>query len=166
MTLTEIDNLIAEISLFVGSSFGFFFFGLFLLEDSSWLSGSLAGSEGKVDMRLRSSSDHEGWDIDQLFTNGKVSLSDQRSGFVDGVGESSLEDDGLESSVHELWDGKSENVIELVLGVFEESESDHSFQECITFENSSGISDVEGKKLSGGLSDLSEEVLNSENLSL
>ena len=44
-----------------------------------------------------------------------MSLSDEHTGVVDGFGESELEDLGLESSLKEVLDFETENVIKLNL---------------------------------------------------
>ncbi len=56
-----------------------------------------------------------------------MSLSDQDSGLMDGLGlESFVEDSGLESSVQELVNGKTQDVIELKLLVGQEAVPVHS----------------------------------------
>lgn len=95
-----------------------------------------------------------------------MSTSDVDSGVVDRLGHASLEDNGLKSSLEELSGGKSENVIEFVLTLLEETELDHSLDKGFTFEDSLGISGVKGKELSGSLSDLGENVLDLEDFSL
>ena len=42
-----------------------------------------------------------------------MSLSDENSSVMNRVSELSLDDNGLKSSLHELGDGKSQDVIEL-----------------------------------------------------
>ncbi len=95
-----------------------------------------------------------------------MSTSDVDSGVVNRLGHSSLEDNGLKSSLEELSGGKSENIIEFVLTFLEETELDHSLDKGLSFEDSSGIVGVEGKELSGSLSDLGENVLDLEDFSL
>merc|ERR1711957_288140 len=72
-------------------------------------------------------------DSDELLADGDVSLSDEDSRHVDGFGEVSLDDEGLESSLHELVDGQTKDVIELTLVLVEESKTDHSLDEGLTF---------------------------------
>jgi hypothetical protein len=62
-----------------------------------------------------------------------VSLSDEDAGVMDGVGELSLGDDGLKSSLHHLVEGETEHVIELSLVLLEETESNHSSDKGITY---------------------------------
>jgi len=91
-----------------------------------------------------------------LLADSDVSLSDEDSSVVHGVGELSLGDEGLKSSLHELVDGETEDVIELSLVLLEEAELDNSPDESVTFESSSGVGGFEfickllGPTLSGG----------------
>jgi len=94
---------------------------------------------GEVDELLGGSSHEERGDVDHLLADSDVSLSDEDTGLMDGSGKVSLDNEGLESSFHELVDGQTEHVIELSLVLVEETESDHALDEGITFENSSGI---------------------------
>jgi hypothetical protein len=96
-----------------------------------------------------------------------MSLSNQDSSMVNRSGVHVVsEDDSLESSFHELGDGETQNIIELVFAIVEETQSEASSQEGSTFENSSFIMFVEGQKLSGGLSQSGEGKLNSPDFSL
>ena len=52
---------------------------------------------------------------------------------MDGVGELSLGDDGLKSSLHHLVEGETEHVIELSLVLLEETKSNHSSDKGITY---------------------------------
>ena len=51
--------------------------------------------------------------LTNLLSDADVSLSDEDSGVVDGLGESELEDLGLESSLEEVLNLETENVIKL-----------------------------------------------------
>jgi hypothetical protein len=69
-----------------------------------------------------------------------MSLSNQNSSLMDGLGlESLIEDSGLESSVQELVRGQTQNVIEFQLLIRQESVSVHSSEKCGTLEQSSRI---------------------------
>ena len=72
----------------------------------------------------------------------------------------------LESSLHELGEGKTEHVIELSLVGLEETELDDSADKGFTLELSSGIIFLEGEELSGSLSELGENELDSPDFSL
>ena len=73
---------------------------------------------------------------------------------------------GLESSLHELGESKTEDVIELSLVGLEETELDNSADKGVTLEGSSGIIFLEGEELSGGLSEFGENELDSPDFSL
>ena len=73
---------------------------------------------------------------------------------------------GLESSLHKLGKSQTEDVIELSLVGLEETELDDSADKGITLEGSSGIIFLEGEELSGGLSELGENELDSPDFSL
>lgn len=79
--------------------------------------------------------------------------------------EVTLQDDGLESSFHELGDGKTQNVIELVFFLGEETKSEASSHEGSTFENSLGIIFREGQEFSSGLSQSGEDKVDSSDFS-
>jgi len=51
--------------------------------------------------------------LTNLLSDADVSLSDEDTGVVDGLGESELEDLGLESSLEEILDLEGEDVIKL-----------------------------------------------------
>jgi len=82
---------------------------------------------------LGGDADHEGGDVDSLLANSDVTLLDEDTGVMDGVGDSALLDEGLESSLEELRGGQTEDVIELALVVLEEAETDHSADEGLTY---------------------------------
>ena len=119
-----------------------------------------------MDVLLGGNSDHVRWDIDGLLSNGNVLLSDHDSGVMNGLGELSGSNDGLESSLHELVDSQSEDVIELLLVRFEEAELDDSSNEGVTFEESLWVSLLEGQELSGSLSEFGEGERHSPHFSL
>ena len=137
-----------------------------LLLHSAEGAGLEDGGRSDLDVLLRRDSDHERGDVHELLADGDVSLSDHHSGMMDRVGDLLLGHEGLKSSLHELVDGQSKNVIELSLVLLEEAELDDSPDESISLEGSSGVVLVEGKKSSGGLSELGEGELDSPHFSL
>lgn len=60
------------------------------------------GGGGELNVLLRAHSDQEAGNVDELLADSDVSLSDEDSSVVDRVGELSLGDEGLESSLHDL----------------------------------------------------------------
>ena len=64
-----------------------------------------------MDALFKRNSAHERRNINHLFTNSNVSLSDQDSSNMEEVNKFFLSDEGLESSFHELVEDKIENLI-------------------------------------------------------
>lgn len=96
-----------------------------------------------------------------------VSLSNHDSGVVNGSsGEVVSEDNSLQSSFHELGDSQTQNVIELVFVFVEETHSEASSQESVTFEDSSFIIFGKGQEFSGSLSQSGQSQLDSPDFSL
>ena len=117
-------------------------------------------------MLLGGDSHHEGRNVDNLLSNGDVSLSNHNSSVVHTVGELSLGHQGLESSLHELVGGQSKHEIQFSLVSLQQTKSDNSLDEGVSFENSSGVGLIEGEELSGSLSELGESELDSPDFSL
>lgn len=96
-----------------------------------------------------------------------MSLSDHNSSVVNRSSREVIsKNNSLESSFHELGDGETQNVIELVFVFVEETHSEASSQESRTLEYSSFIMFVKGQELSGGLSQSGQGQLDSPDFSL
>jgi hypothetical protein len=61
-----------------------------------------------------------------------VSLSDEDTGVMDGLGESKFEDLSLQSSFQEIFDLKTEHVIELHAVFVQHTDTNETTQECVT----------------------------------
>jgi len=117
-------------------------------------------------LTLAGLADHEAGDVDELFANGDLSLADKDTGLMDGFGKVALEHKSLEATLHELGDGKSQDKIEFALGSLENTESHHTPDKGLTFEDSSGIFGIHGQKNTSSLSELGEDELLAPDLSL
>jgi len=115
---------------------------------------------------LGADADHEGGNVDSLFADSDVFLEDEDASVVDGVGEVALLDERLESALQELRGGQAEHIIELALVVLQQTESDHSTDQGLTFEKSSGISLLHREENTSSLSELGESELGSPHFSL
>ena len=105
--------------------------------------------------------------INQVLADSDVSLVNEDSGLMDGLGlETFLIDSSLQSLVKEFIDSKTQDVIELELLVAEEAVSVHSVEEGSSFEESSGVFFLKSEELTGSLSELGEEEMNSPDLTL
>ena len=76
-----------------------------------------------------------------------VPLPDQDTGMVDGLGKTQLEDLGLETTFQEIFNLKSQDVIELHAGLVEHTDTNQTANEGISFEETLGVLLVKGKKL-------------------
>ena len=75
---------------------------------------SLDGAGSRVlDVLLRGGSHEERGDVNHLFADGNVTASDQNTGVVDRGSQLALENESLQTSLHELRNGQTQNVIEL-----------------------------------------------------
>jgi hypothetical protein len=133
---------------------------------STILLGDEDGGSSILDVLVGRGGNHEGGDVDHLLADSDVSLSDEDSRVVHRLGEVLSDDNSLESSLEELLDGKTEDVIELSLALLEQAELADSSDEGITFEKSSGIALIESEELSSSLSELGEGELDSPHFSL
>ena len=82
---------------------------------------------------LLGDTDQERWDVDHLFANSDMSLSDEDTGVMNRLGELSLLDEGLKSSLKELGGGQTEDIIELALVVLQKTKSNHTSDEGLTY---------------------------------
>ncbi len=107
--------------------------GSLLSLDTAGLASLEDGGGASLNVLLRADTDHEGGNVDGLLANGDVLLVDEHAGVMDGVGESALLDQSLKAALEELGGGQTEHIIEFALVVLEETESDHSADEGLTY---------------------------------
>lgn len=120
----------------------------------------------EVNVLLRVQSHHEGWDVDNLLTNSNVSLGDQDSSVVDRSGKTELENLGLQSSLQEVLWSQGQDVIQLHLVLWQDTDSHQSSDQGVTLEQSLLILVISGQKVTSGSSDLRQLETNSVDLSL
>lgn len=117
-------------------------------------------------MLLTVETNNERRNIDALFANANVTLSDENTGMMDALGKTMLEDLSLETALEEVLDTEAEHVIELHLGLVEDADTDETTEEGIAFEQTLGLFLVESQQLTGSLSDLGQGVLDSPDFAL
>lgn len=117
-------------------------------------------------MLLRIKSDDERRDVDDLLSDSDVSLSDQDSGVVDRLGKTKLVNAGLQSALQEIFDLEGKHVIELHAGFVEDTHSDQSSNEGVTFEESLWVLLLESQELTSSTSNLGQSKLDTPDLSL
>ena len=76
-----------------------------------------------------------------------VTLLDQDTGVVDGLGQTELVDASLETTLQEILNLQGQHVIELHAGLIEDTNTDQTANEGIAFEETLGVLLVESKKL-------------------
>lgn len=76
-----------------------------------------------------------------------VTLLDQDTGVVDGLGETKLVDTGLQTALQEVLNLQGQDVIELHAGLVEHTDTDKTANQGIAFEQTLGVLLVEGEKL-------------------
>lgn len=76
-----------------------------------------------------------------------MTLADQDTGVVDGLGETELVDTGLETALQEILNFQGQDVIELHAGFVEHTDTDETANEGISFEETLGVLLVKSKKL-------------------
>lgn len=127
---------------------------------------TVGGVGGEINVLLRSSSDSEARDIDELASNADVALLDEDTGVVDRLGKPLLVDLGLQTAVQELLGGKLQDEIKFEFIVGQKTVTAHPTKEGSSFEDTLGVLGVHGQQRSGGLSKLGKGVLHSPDLAL
>ena len=95
-----------------------------------------------------------------------MALADHDTGHVDGLGNTKLEDLGLQAALEQTLGGQLKHEIELLLGVVEESVADQAADEGVTLEDAGLVRLRERKEHTGGLTDLGEHELGAPDLAL
>lgn len=98
-------------------------------------------------MLLGVKADHERGDVDDLLADADVTLLDEDTGVVDGLGEAKLVDAGLETALEEILDLEGQDVIELHAGLIEHTDADKTANQGIAFEETLGVLLVESEEL-------------------
>lgn len=93
-------------------------------------------------------------------------LADENASVMDGLGESKFEDLGLKTSLQEIFNAKTENVIELHTILSQNSDTDKTTEKGISFEETLGVLGFESEKLTSSLTDLGQSVLDAPYFSL
>lgn len=76
-----------------------------------------------------------------------MTLLDQDTSVVDGLGEAKLVDAGLQTTLQEVLDAEGQDVIELHAGLIEHTDADQTANQSVTFEQTLGVLLVEGEQL-------------------
>ena len=99
-----------------------------------------------------------------LLPHADVSLLDEDTGVMNRLGESELEDLGLQPALHEVLGLEGEHVVELHLVLGEHAGPHEAPEQRVTLEQPLGILLVQGEQLAGGGPDLGQAVLHPPDL--
>ncbi|KAL3703925.1 hypothetical protein TMatcc_009615 [Talaromyces marneffei ATCC 18224] len=157
--------------------------GLSLLAANTTRATATEGrGESEVDVLLGVKADHVGGDVDDLLSNTvvllvyslrsskewfhvpDVTLADQDTGVVDGLGETELVDTGLETTLQEILNLQGQDVIELHAGLVEHTDTNETANEGISFEETLGVLLV--KNIPSGTTNLGKSELDTPDLTL
>ena len=158
--------------------------GLTLALDTAGTTTTVWRSERKVDVFLGVETDDERGDVDNLLANAKskvlvqrpspdseengpnVPLTDEDTGVVDRLGEATLEDLGLETTLQEILDLEGQHVIETHAALIEHTDADEPADEGVTLEETLRVLGVELEQLTGSTTDLGQDETNAPDLAL
>jgi hypothetical protein len=95
-----------------------------------------------------------------------VALLDETTGVVDTLSETSGEDDGLETTIKELFNFETEDIVELLFRFGEETETSETTEESGTFEETLGVLLRESEEVTSDGTNLGESVVDAVNFTL
>ena len=76
-----------------------------------------------------------------------MTLTDEDTGVVDGLGKTELVDAGLETALQEVLNLEGQDVIELHAGLVKDTDTDQTANEGVSFEETLGVLLVHGEEL-------------------
>ena len=85
---------------------------------------------------------------------------------VDRLGETRLEDLGLEATLQEVLDLEGQHVIETHAGLVQDTDAHETADKSVTLEETLGVLGVELQELTGSTTDLREDKTNTRDLTL
>lgn len=122
--------------------------GLGLLSaDTAGATTTEGRGQGEVNVLLGVETDNERGHVDDLLADADVTLADQDTGVVDGLGKTKLVDASLEAALKEILDLQGQDVIELHAALVEDTDTNETTNQGVAFEQTLGVLLVEGKKL-------------------
>jgi len=133
--------LLVSASLLGGGS------GSTLALDATGATTTKGRGQGEVDVLLGVKTDDERGDVDDLLANTDVSLTDQDTGMVDGLGQTGLEDLGLQPPLQEILNLEGKYVIETHAGLIQHTDAYETTNEGVTFEQPLGVLVIELEQL-------------------
>jgi hypothetical protein len=118
-----------------------------LATDTAWTATAEWRVQSEIDVLLGVEADNERWNIDDLLADADVSLADENTGVVNGLGKAKLVDASLKTALQEILDLKGQNVIELHAGLVENTDANETANQSVTLEKALWVLLVQGQKL-------------------
>ena len=142
--------------------------GLAVLDGSATSRGtsSVGRGRGEADVLLRLNANNERGNVDHLLSDGDVSLADEDTSVVDGLGHSALEDLSLETALKEILIGQRQDEIQLVLVLREDTDALETTEKGSSLEDTTGIVGIQGQEGTGSLASLGEGKMDTPQLRL
>ena len=152
--------------------------------DTASTASTVGGGEGKVDVLLGVETNDERGDVDDLLADAvteaedacsirragvdvpDVSLPDQHTGVVDGLGKAALEDLSLEATLQEVLNLEGQDVIETHARLVEDTDANETANEGVTLEETLGVLGVELQELTSRTTNLGQGETNAPDLTL
>jgi len=110
--------------------------------------------------------DQEAGHIDDLLPDTDVTLADEHAGVMDGLGESKLEDLGLETAFQEVLNLQAEDEIELHVLLVQDTDPHQTPEQCVALEQPAWVLLLQGEEFTGSLADVGEHQLDPPHLTL
>ena len=95
-----------------------------------------------------------------------MSLPDQHTSMMDGFGQTTLENLGLQPSLQEIFDLEGQHVIETHAGLIQHTDAHETADEGVTLKEALGVLVVELEELTGGTTDFGEDEGDTPDLAL
>lgn len=118
-----------------------------LSPDTAGAASTEGRGQGEVNVLLGVQTDDERGDVDNLLADADVTLADEDTSVVDGLGKTELVDASLEAALQEILNLQGQDVIELHAGLVEDTDTDETANQGISFEKSLGVLLIESEQL-------------------
>merc|ERR1711971_1022705 len=99
---------------------------------ASGASSAEGAGQSKVDVLLAVNAHHEGGNVNDLLADADVLLADQDTCMMDRLGQALLEDNSLQAALQEIIGLQSQHVIELVLGLVQQTILVHAAHQSLS----------------------------------
>jgi hypothetical protein len=137
-----------------------------LLGNTSRSTLSIWGVHREINVLFGRSPDVERWNIHKLTSNTDMTLPDEHTGVVDGLGQSLFVNLRLKTAFQQLLGRKLKDGIEFQLIIREQTVTAHSSQHGGTLEDPLGVLWVKGQKGTGRLTKLGQGILDTPDFAL